>query len=41
MRDAVVTGITSRDGNYSAQLLIEKEHKVFGSYQRAASTNFW
>jgi GDPmannose 4,6-dehydratase len=38
---AVVTGITGQDGPYLAQLLLEKGYKVWGTYRRASSVNFW
>jgi GDPmannose 4,6-dehydratase len=41
MVSAVVTGITGQDGAYLAQLLLEKGYKVFGTYRRTSSVNFW
>jgi GDPmannose 4,6-dehydratase len=41
MKSAIITGITGQDGAYLAELLLDKEYKVFGTYRRAASTNFW
>ena len=41
MKKAVVTGITGQDGAYLAELLLEKGYEVYGTYRRAASTNFW
>ncbi len=41
MRIAIITGITGQDGAYLAQLLLEKDYKVYGTYRRAASTNYW
>ncbi len=41
MKSAVVTGITGQDGAYLAELLLAKGYKVFGSYRRTSSTNFW
>jgi GDPmannose 4,6-dehydratase len=41
MKSAVVTGITGQDGAYLAELLLEKGYVVYGTYRRAASTNFW
>jgi len=40
-KTALVTGITGQDGAYLAKLLLEKGYKVFGSYRRTSSTNFW
>ena len=41
MKKAVITGITGQDGAYLAELLLEKGYTVYGTYRRAASTNFW
>jgi len=41
MKSAVVTGITGQDGAYLAELLLAEGYKVFGSYRRTSSTNFW
>lgn len=41
MNVSIITGITGQDGAYLAQLLLEKNHTVFGTYRRTASTNFW
>ncbi len=41
MQTAVITGITGQDGAYLAELLLEKNYKVYGTYRRTASTNFW
>lgn len=41
MKTAVVTGITGQDGAYLAELLLEKGYKVFGTYRRTSSVNFW
>lgn len=41
MKHALITGITGQDGAYLAQLLLEKGYTVYGTYRRAASTNFW
>ena len=40
MSTAIITGITGQDGAYLAQLLLEKGYTVYGTYRRAASTNF-
>jgi GDPmannose 4,6-dehydratase len=36
-----VTGITGQDGAYLAQFLLEKDYKVYGTYRRTSSVNFW
>lgn len=41
MKSAVITGITGQDGAYLAELLLDKGYKVYGTYRRTASTNFW
>ncbi|QFZ17855.1 GDP-mannose 4,6-dehydratase [Saccharothrix syringae] len=41
MRTALVTGISGQDGAYLAQLLLEKDYRVYGAYRRTSSTNFW
>lgn len=40
-KKAVVTGVTGQDGAYLTQLLLEKGYKVFGTFRRSSSTNFW
>ncbi len=37
---ALITGITGQDGSYLAELLLEKEYKVFGLVRRSSSENF-
>lgn len=41
MKTAVITGVTGQDGAYLAELLLNKGYKVFGTYRRTASTNYW
>lgn len=41
MKKAIITGITGQDGAYLAQLLLEKGYKVYGTYRRSSSVNFW
>lgn len=41
MKTAIVTGITGQDGAYLAEILLGKGYKVYGTYRRTASTNFW
>ena len=40
-KKALVTGITGQDGAYLAELLLKKDYKVYGTYRRTASLNFW
>ena len=41
MKTAVVTGVSGQDGAYLAQLLLDKGYRVFGTYRRTSSVNFW
>lgn len=41
MKIAVITGVTGQDGAYLAELLLDKGYKVFGTYRRTSSVNFW
>lgn len=41
MKIAIVTGITGQDGAYLAELLLAKDYKVYGTYRRTSSVNFW
>lgn len=41
MKKAIITGITGQDGAYLAQLLLEKNYLVYGTYRRTSSVNFW
>ena len=41
MKTALITGITGQDGAYLSELLLDKGYRVYGTYRRAASTNFW
>jgi GDPmannose 4,6-dehydratase len=38
---ALITGITGQDGAYLAQLLLDKDYIVYGTYRRTSSVNFW
>jgi GDPmannose 4,6-dehydratase len=40
-RTAVVTGITGQDGAYLARHLLDKGYRVFGTFRRGSSVNFW
>jgi len=40
-RIALITGITGQDGAYLAKLLLEKGYKVYGTYRRTSTPNFW
>ncbi len=41
MKTALITGISGQDGAYLAELLLEKGYRVFGTYRRTSSVNFW
>ena len=41
VRKALITGITGQDGAYLARFLIEKGYKVFGTFRRTSTPNFW
>lgn len=38
---ALITGITGQDGPYLAKLLLSKGYKVYGTYRRTSTPNFW
>ena len=40
-RTAVVTGITGQDGAYLAQFLLGRGYRVYGTFRRGSSVNFW
>lgn len=40
-RTAIVTGVTGQDGAYLVELLLSKGYRVFGTYRRTSSVNFW
>ncbi len=41
MKTALITGITGQDGAYLTELLLSKGYKVYGTYRRTSSVNFW
>lgn len=41
MKTAIITGITGQDGAYLSDLLLSKGYKVYGTYRRTSSVNFW
>ncbi len=41
MKKALVTGITGQDGAYLCNFLLKKGYKVFGTYRRSSTPNFW
>lgn len=41
MKSALITGVTGQDGSYLAKLLLEKGYKVYGTFRRLSTPNFW
>ena len=41
MKKALVTGVTGQDGAYLADFLLKKGYKVYGTYRRLSTPNFW
>lgn len=41
MKHAIITGVTGQDGAYLTQLLLERGYRVYGTYRRTSSVNFW
>ena len=41
MKTALVTGITGQDGAYLCKFLLDKGYRVFGTYRRLSTPNFW
>jgi len=41
MKTALITGISGQDGAYLAMLLLDKGYRVYGTYRRTSSVNFW
>ena len=41
IKKALITGISGQDGAYLAENLLERGYKVFGTYRRTSSVNFW
>ena len=40
-KSALITGITGQDGAYLAKFLLDKNYKVYGTYRRISTPNFW
>lgn len=40
-KTALVTGITGQDGAYLAQYLLEQNYRVYGTFRRSSTPNFW
>jgi GDPmannose 4,6-dehydratase len=41
MKRALITGVTGQDGAYLAQFLLNKGYRVYGTYRRLSTPNFW
>jgi GDPmannose 4,6-dehydratase len=41
MKKVLITGITGQDGAYLTRLMLERGCKVYGTYRRCSSVNFW
>jgi len=41
MKKALITGITGQDGSYLSKLLLKKGYKVYGTFRRSSTPNFW
>lgn len=40
-KTALITGITGQDGAYLSKFLLDKGYKVYGTYRRLSTPNFW
>lgn len=41
MKTAIITGVTGQDGAYLTALLLEAGYRVYGTFRRTSSVNFW
>jgi GDPmannose 4,6-dehydratase len=41
VKAVIITGVTGQDGAYLAQFLLNKGYKVYGTFRRTSSVNFW
>jgi len=41
IKTALITGVTGQDGAYLAKFLLKKKYKIFGTYRRLSTPNFW
>lgn len=41
MKKVLITGVTGQDGAYLTRLMLERGCKVYGTYRRSSSVNFW
>ena len=40
-KTALITGITGQDGAYLADFLLQKGYKIYGTFRRLSTPNFW
>ncbi|MBI3991239.1 MAG: GDP-mannose 4,6-dehydratase [Candidatus Omnitrophica bacterium] len=40
-KTALITGVTGQDGAYLAKFLLDKGYRIFGTYRRLSTPNFW
>ena len=40
-KTALITGITGQDGAYLARFLLDRGYRVFGTFRRLSTPNFW
>jgi GDPmannose 4,6-dehydratase len=41
VKSVVITGVTGQDGAYLTEMLLNQGHKVYGTFRRNSSVNFW
>ena len=41
IKKAIITGVTGQDGAYLAKFLLDKGYRVYGTYRRLSTPNFW
>jgi len=41
VKRALITGITGQDGPFLARMLVDKGYKVYATYRRVSTPNFW
>ncbi|MEM8727772.1 MAG: GDP-mannose 4,6-dehydratase [Chlamydiota bacterium] len=41
MKRALITGVTGQDGAYLTEFLLGRGYRVFGTYRRSSTANFW
>ena len=41
MKTALITGVTGQDGAYLSALLLDQGYRVYGTFRRTSSVNFW